>query len=347
MSVDRILHRRTKVVAFTLVLLFSITSGLLLFGTAHAIDYQKYPEALKLVDEIVEEHGIDRAWATSIISNAEYRQEVIDAMTRPAEKKFPWYRYRKIFVTENNAEAGARFWSRYRDVIERAEQQYGVDGEYIVAIIGVETRYGEVTGRHRIIDSLLTLTLGYPKRSDFFKKELIEFMKLTKAEDISPYHAKGSYAGAMGIPQFISSSYSNYSVDFNNNGKRDLFREPEDAIGSVANYLKLHGWELNAPVYVDFSVEDATAVAPLQTKNLSTNTTFEELKKAGASLQSEFEVAEDQDMGLAILEVSETDNLYRGSFPNFYVITTYNRSTLYASAVAELAQSIAKVFKKG
>ncbi len=303
---------------------------------ASAIDFDEYPQVRELVDEIVQQHGLDREWVTAVISDAEFREDIIKLITRPAES-FPWYRYRKLFVTESNTQAGVAFWTRYKDILARAEQEFGVDAQYIVAIIGVETRFGKITGRHRIIDSLMTLTLGYPRRSEFFKREFIEFLKLSRNEGLNPYHTKGSYAGAMGIPQFISSSYSNYAVDFNGNGKRDLLREPADAIGSVGNYLSEHGWKRGDPVFVDLNVKEGADISSYKATGLATNTTFGELRKAGASAVSGVKVSNNQALGLVILETSEGEFLNRGGFPNFYVITKYNRSNLYASAVAELA----------
>ncbi len=309
-----------------------------------ALDFKAHPKAAELVDQIAQNHGLDRSWVRAIISDAEFNQEIIDLITRPAEK-FPWYRYRKLFVTEANAKAGVKFWMRYRDILSRAESQFGVDAQVIVAIIGVETRYGRVTGRHRVIDSLSTLALGYPRRSEFFAKELGEFLKLSSEEGLNPYRTKGSYAGAIGIPQFIASSYSHYAVDFNGNGKRDLLREPDDAIGSVANYLKQHGWELGGEVFVDLEVGEGADLSVHETSGLSTSTTFGALREAGALLPPDVQIDADQALGLVVLDATDSQRIYRGSFPNFYVITTYNRSALYASAVAELAQMINRFYR--
>ena len=305
---------------------------------AIAIDFDEYPQAREMVSQIAEKYNLDAVWVEAVIGDAVYKAEIIAAITRPAEK-FPWHRYRKIFLTQGNVNQGVEFWSRYKDLLMKAQSDFGVDAEVIVAIIGVETRYGKVTGKHRVIDSLITLTLGYPKRSEFFGRELGEFLRLSHDEGLDPFMMKGSYAGAMGIPQFISSSYRNYAVDFNGNGSRDLLREPADAIGSVANYLKQHGWKLDMPLYANLNVPE-TVENPHTTKGLKTDTTYGSLKQAGMSVDGEMQITDEQAVGVVKLETNDEQFNYRVSFPNFYVITKYNRSPLYAMAVSELSERI-------
>ena len=319
-----------------------LTVGLaFLVSASYAVDFDEYPQARELLDELVTQHAMDREWTEALIRDAVYQDSIIEAITRPAEKRLPWYRYRKIFVTDSGISRGADFWKRNHAIIERAEQHFGVDASIIVAIIGVETRYGKNTGRYRILDSLITLTLGYPRRSDFFKSELIAFLQLTAEENIDPLTAKGSYAGAMGIPQFISSSYRHYAVDFNNNGQRNLLTEVEDAIGSVANYLKLHGWLAQAEVYADLRANDNAALDSALTDRLNNDRSYAELKQAGIRIATEAEPPSDAKFGVIKYETRPGKFVYRAGFPNFYVITKYNRSTLYAMAVAELAEKIA------
>lgn len=321
---------------------FALLGVLLLVGgmsnPAMAIDFDEYPQAREMVSQIAEKHNLDSTWVEAVIGDSVYKADIIAAITRPAEK-FPWHRYRKIFLTQGNVNQGTEFWTRYKDILEKAQSDFGVDAEVIVAIIGVETRYGKVTGKHRVIDSLITLTLGYPKRSEFFGRELGEFLRLSHDEGLDPFMMKGSYAGAMGIPQFISSSYRNYAVDFNGNGSRDLLREPADAIGSVANYLKEHGWELDRPLYANLNVPE-TLDDPHTTKGLKTDTTYGSLKQAGMTAESEMQIADEQAVGVVKLETNDEQFNYRVSFPNFYVITKYNRSPLYAMAVSELSERI-------
>ena len=309
---------------------------------ANAVDSNVYPQSEALIDELVNSHGMDREWVEVLIRDSVYQEGIIKAITRPAEKKFPWHRYKKLFVTDSQISHGVKFWNKNRDAIERAERQFGVDGSIIVAIIGVETRYGKVTGRHRVIDSLVTLTLGYPRRSEFFKSELVAFLHLTNEENLDALTTKGSYAGAMGIPQFISSSYRHYAVDFNGNGQRDLIGETEDAIGSVANYLKKHGWRKNGKIYVEAAADDESVFQDILASKLNADTTYLEIKQTGITLQSDVEPSPDDKFGVMKFEVSPEQFSYRAGYPNFYVITKYNRSSLYAMAVTELAQSIAK-----
>ena len=336
--------RVLKILGFIPALCF-LSTLILPAEESFAVDFSKYPQANELVDKIASEQNLNHSWVEAVIRDAKFKEEIIAAITKPAEK-FPWYRYRKIFLTQGNVEMGVRFWSRYKDILERAKEKYGVDPEVIVAIIGVETRYGRITGKHRVIDSLITLALGYPRRSEFFGRELSEFMRLAHDEGLDPFMMKGSYAGAMGIPQFISSSYRNYAVDFNNNGSRDLLREPDDAIGSVANYLKEHGWELGIPIYEEVSVPDSVD-NPKITEGLAPDTTYGLLRNSGLIFSSDIQVENELSVGVVRLESNPDEFKYRIGFPNFYVITKYNRSPLYAMAVAELSEQIALAYASG
>ncbi len=304
-----------------------------------AVDLSKYPAASELITELSETYGLDEAWVEAIVRDAAYSQSIIDAITRPAEK-FPWHRYRKIFVTAKNADQGVVFWNRNSETLQRVQQTFGVDPAIVVAIIGVETRFGKITGRHRVIDSLVTLTLGYPRRAEFFKKELAEFIRLAEEENLNPFEIRGSYAGAMGIPQFISSSYRHYAIDFNNNQRRDLLTETVDAIGSVGNYLSEHGWQRGGQVFSPAVPKDSETIDLTPTSGLKTDRTIGDVANSLSLAGGSGYIAQDQQIGLVKLETKENEFVYRVAFPNFYVITTYNRSTLYAMAVAELAELI-------
>ncbi len=319
-----------------LVLCFSMFTT---FNVVQAVDFKEFPEANELIDEIVDEHGLSRNRVTAIVTDANYQESIIKAITRPAEK-LPWYRYRTIFISNSSIDRGVKFWNQHADILQRAENEYGVDASVIVAIIGIETRYGTYMGKHRIIDSLLTLTLGYPRRSEFFKKEFIEFLKLSQEEKLDPFTAKGSYAGAMGIPQFISSSYRHFAVDFNANGQKDLLTEVDDAIGSVANYLKVHGWQHKAPIYDELKAPNLATLDRLKTKSLKPDRTYQELNESGITFASLQAPAENEKLGVVKLESNLDTFVYNAGFENFYVITKYNRSSLYATAVAELAALI-------
>ena len=317
----------------------SVTCSFFAVEKASAVDFEEYPAAKNLVSELTTDSGLDSAWVEAIVRDAVYRESIIKAITRPAEK-FPWYRYRKIFVTDSNAELGVKFWNTHENTLKRAEEEFGVDAAIIVAIIGVETRFGKITGRHRVIDSLVTLVLGYPRRKEFFQKELAEFIRLADEENLNVFDVQGSYAGAMGIPQFISSSYRNYAVDFNGNQRRDLLTETADAIGSIGNYLSRHGWSAGGPIFTSLTLKDANVVELVPTKGLKTDRTFGEIADQVKLLDQKSTIEPEKNIGVVKLETKTDQFEYRVAFPNFYVITTYNRSNLYAMAVTELANLI-------
>ena len=323
--------------------LIAIPALLMLFtGIAYSVDFEKYPEAAELVDVLVEQTGLDREMIESIVREADFKEDIIEAITRPAEKKFPWYRYKPIFIYDEGIELGVQFWDKHEETLARAQEEYGVHPSIIVAIIGVETRYGRITGRHRVIDSQVTIALGYPRRSEFFTKQLGEFLQLCAEEGLDPLKIKGSYAGAMGIPQFISSSYRVFAVDFNSNGRRDLLTETDDAIGSVGNYLEKNGWIKGGPVYADLESDNSDALKEISSNQLKPERTYGELEAIGAKSGSRMKLGSKQKLGVIEYETEPDVFIYRAGLPNFYAITTYNRSTLYAMAVAELAEHISE-----
>ena len=286
-------------------------------------------------DEMVKKHGFDRAELLQILSQARFRGNIIKAMTRPAEGK-PWYKYRPIFVTQSRAKGGVDFWNQNAELLARAEKEFGVPPEIIVAIIGVETRYGGYTGKHRILDSLSTLAFGYPKRAKFFRKELEEFLLLAREEDVDVTGAKGSYAGAMGLPQFISSSYRAYAVDFDGDGKRDLFDSTADIIGSVANYFKRHGWQQGRRVTLKAETGDGD-LTPLIDAGMKPSLNYEQLKASGVKVNEP--LRDNETVSLVRLELADGEEHWVG-LKNFYVITRYNHSNLYAMAVYQLSREI-------
>lgn len=206
-------------------------------------DYSQHPQAQKLIEQLVREHDFSRSDLLAVFHAAEKKQTILEAIARPAEKTKSWAEYRPIFLQPSRIERGVGFWLDNRAALQRAEQTFGVPAEYIVAIIGVETGYGEFTGRYRVIDALSTLAFDYPPRSDFFTKELTHYLLLTRQYRQDPLSHKGSYAGAMGLGQFMPSSYREYAVDFSGDGWPDIWQNRADAIASVANYLQRHGWQ--------------------------------------------------------------------------------------------------------
>ena len=216
----------------------------LIFTTAYLqSDYLSHPKADLLIDELVNEHGFEENFVKEVLSVAKKKQKIIDSISKPAEFTWTWDRYKKLFIEEKRIKNGKIFISKNIRVLEKAEKDFGVPKEVITAIIGVETRYGKIQGSYRVIDSLLTLGFDYPRRSKFFRKELVNFFLLTRENELDILEIKGSYAGAMGYGQFISSSYRAYAIDYDGDGSADLFNSVDDAIGSVANYLYIHGWK--------------------------------------------------------------------------------------------------------
>src|SRR5690606_28835084 len=214
---------------------------------ASAADYEGEKIA-EFVREMTQDYGFASEQLVEVLAQAERKQAILDAISRPAERVKPWKEYRPIFITESRVAQGVDFWRENQAALERAEQEYGVPAEVIVSIIGVETFYGRNTGSHRVIDALSTLGFDYPPRQPFFRQQLKEFLLLTREEQVDPLTLKGSYAGAMGLPQFMPSSFRAYAVDFDDDGRIDIWTNPVDAIGSAANYFKQHGWAAGEPV---------------------------------------------------------------------------------------------------
>src|SRR6056300_1900962 len=211
-------------------------------------DYLSHPEANALIDELVNEHGFDKNFVQEVLSNGKKKQKIIDSISKPAEFTWTWDRYKKLFIEEKRIKNGKLFINKNLKTLQRAEKDFGVPKEIITAIIGVETRYGKIQGSYRVIDSLLTLGFDYPRRSKFFRKELVDFFLLTRENMLDINEVKGSYAGAMGYGQFISSSYRAYAIDYDGDGYADLFSSVPDAVASIANYLKKHGWKRDGAI---------------------------------------------------------------------------------------------------
>ena len=300
-----------------------------------AIDPDKHPEIEGFIGYMVKQHGFDAAYLHKLFSKVEYRKDIIQLIKKPGEA-LPWHQYRKLFVTDESVNRGIRFWRRNARALKKAEKQFGVPAEIIVAIFGVETRYGRLLGGYRVIDALTTLMLGYPRRSEFFKNELVQFLLLARESNKDPFSYIGSYAGAIGLPQFMPSSYRQYAIDFNGDKKRDLVRNRADAIGSVANFFIKHGWKTGEPVSEDVQVE-GQLYTWLQNLGLKQRLSIRYLINAGiypASTKNE------NILGALIVLEGDSGPIYRLGYNNFYVITNYNRSRKYAMAVYELSQRL-------
>lgn len=296
-------------------------------------------ELNQFINSMVNEHGFDKKQLQQLFKQVKKKNNILKIMQRPGEAK-PWYEYRKIFLTPDRIKQGAIFWRKHANILARAEQQYGVPAEIIVAIIGVETFYGKQFGKFRIIDSLYTLGMYYPKRADFFRKELGEFLLLTREEQVNPLQPKGSYAGAVGYGQFMPSSYRNYAVDFDRDGERNLWNDVEDSIGSVANYLRNYsvsfGWQPN-DIVIEATKVRPSAVDSLLALEFKPQFTVRQLKQKGLQFASN---KYDNHLGLLIDLKTEQGTLYWVGFNNFYMLTRYNKSNRYAMAVYQLAQAI-------
>ena len=304
-------------------------------------DFANNPNAQQFIDKMVNKHGFDRQQLQEILSQAKRLDSVLRLMDNqapttsvkpPSGPNGAWLRYRKKFITPDNVQNGVVFWNQYEDALNRAWQVYGVPPEIIVGIIGVETRWGRVMGKTRILDALATLSFNYPRRAEYFSGELETFLLMARDEQDDPLNLKGSFAGAMGYGQFMPSSYKQYAVDFSGDGHINLW-DPVDAIGSVANYFKAHGWVKGDQVAVM-----ANGQAPGLPNGFKTRYSISQLAAAGLTPQQP--LGNHQQASLLRLDVG-TGYQYWYGMPNFYTITRYNHSTHYAMAVWQLGQAVA------
>lgn len=307
---------------------------------AHA-DYSEHSDAQALIDELVAEEGLPRADLEAVLSSASYQQSIVDAMNRPAERVLTWADYRDIFLGENRISGGAEFWRANAEVLEQAEAEFGVPAQYIVAIIGVETLYGRITGSYRVIDALSTLAFDYPARATFFRSELKHFLTFTAEHQRDPLTFKGSYAGAMGLGQFMPSSYRAYARDYTGDGFADLWENQADAIWSVANYLQSHGWRRGEPVAEHVSLEE-TFDRSLITDELRPQYELGDLRQAG--LEDSGVQPSGSEVTLLAMQGDDGEEYWLG-YQNFYVITRYNISALYALAVFQVAEAVAERYE--
>jgi membrane-bound lytic murein transglycosylase B len=309
--------------------------------------YASRPEVRAFIAELVARHGFVERELNLVFSRAQRQDVVLKAIERPPEQTLSWEEYRAGFLTDRRIQAGLEFWNSHGAALARAAREYGVPEDLIVAILGVETFYGRRMGRWRVIDALATLAFDYPPRAAFFRTELEHYLLLVRDAGLDVFGVKGSYAGAMGMPQFMPRSYVAYAVDFDRDGAVDLSANPTDAIGSVANFLKRHGWHAGEAVqagttvngldflrYADGSVEPRHSLA--------------ELTKAGVSVRGDLGLLP-QDARASLVELASTKrpSEYRLGFHNFWVLTRYNRSILYGSAVVDLAAALSAARRQG
>ncbi|MDD2759007.1 MAG: lytic murein transglycosylase B [Methylomonas sp.] len=308
-------------------------------------DYAAYPAVQQFIDAMVSKHGFEREYLNGLFSAAKRKQWTLDYLQKSdlslksAPGKGSWSRYKAKFLDSRHIDAGVSFWQQHRAALRRASEQFGVPEEYILGILAIETTFGSYVGSHRVIDALTTLAFDYRRREDYFRGELENFLLMARSEGLDPVKPVGSYAGAMGLGQFMPSSFLEWAVDFNGDGKRNLW-EPEDAIGSVANYFARHGWRQGQAV-VSSLRGDLNGAATLE-YGLDKTYSLDELRQAGLSPTSGCDCTEP--LRLLWLRHEHKDE-YLVGYANFYTITRYNHSTHYAMAVHELAQAIKRAYQ--
>jgi membrane-bound lytic murein transglycosylase B len=292
-------------------------------------------EKTAFIEAMAAKHRFSEDELEALFDQVVIKDDVLKKIASPAEA-MPWHKYRKIFLTEARIKEGAVFWRLHADTLKQVSEQYGVPAEIIVAILGVETLYGRRTGYYRVIDALSTLAFAYPPRSSYFSKELEQFLLLCREEKISPLQPTGSYAGAMGMPQFMPSSFRSFAADFNGDGKRDLWLDPKDAIASIASYFKAHGWVAGQPVGVRVFAKNEGYKNLLNDK-IKRDLRIDELESA--RIEFSRPLPSDSKVKLLALEQEHGDELW-AVLDNFYVIKRYNQSSLYAMAVYQLSQAL-------
>jgi membrane-bound lytic murein transglycosylase B len=287
------------------------------------------------ISQMVTKHRFNESELNNLFQSVEIKNDIIKRISSPAEG-LPWYKYRKIFLTESRINEGVKFWQENAPALAAVEQQYGVPAEIIVAILGVETLYGQKTGNHRVIDALSTLAFAYPPRSKFFLSELENYLLLCREENINPLEPTGSYAGAMGLPQFMPSSFRTYAADFDNDSRRDIWHNKSDVIASIANYFARHKWQSGQAVAIPVNAEGENFKAALN-KDLKPNLTIAQLQLLRINLSKPLPL--NSKVTLLAFEQEQGEELW-AALENFYVITRYNHSPLYAMAVYQLSQAI-------
>ncbi|WP_217705104.1 lytic murein transglycosylase B [Peristeroidobacter soli] len=293
----------------------------------------KRPEVRSFIDTMTREHGFDKARLEALLKTAETKQPILDAISRPAERVVPWWEYRERFLTDKRINQGADFWVGHGEKLKQIPDPQLANT--VVGILGVETSFGRITGRYKVLDALVTLGFDYPPRGEFFLGELKEFLLLSREEKVDPATVLGSYAGAMGAAQFISSSYRKWAVDGDGDGHRDLWHSWDDVIGSIANYLVENGWVNGQPVAVDATLGNPD-LSRFDIK-LALNETVQSLRDKGVK----FETSLPPDApAMLVVGQGKDGPLYRVGFNNFYAITRYNRSPMYAMAVHDLGEAI-------
>jgi len=326
-----------KPIRFALLATFVFSSIPAIAADTSAVNL-KQANVAAFIDEMVEEYEFDRAALSAVLAKAQVKQTIIRKISTPAERTLTWTEYRKIFITKERTNVGVTFWRENKEMLERIELETGVAIEMLIGIIGVETYYGRITGKDRVIDALATLAFEYPPRYDFFRKELKEFLILAREEEIDPTEPMGSYAGAMGRPQFMPSSFRAYAVDSTGDGKRDIWNNWADVAGSVANYFLAHRWRVGEEVVAQATLSsDWSAPIPKPSNTLKATDTVESLSKQGVMFVTNLSA---DSKGQLLTYEGDAGIEHWVGFHNFFVITKYNRSVMYALAAHQLGQLV-------
>ncbi|NNM60086.1 MAG: lytic murein transglycosylase B [Legionellales bacterium] len=301
------------------------------------------PDVQKFINMMVKNYGFKKSALEHVFSQVKEQPSIVLGMSTTKEH-LPWYKYNDIFITQQRIDEGVAFWKKHQKTLQAVYQRDGVDPSVIVAILGVETYYGKNQGSYRVIDSLSTLAFDYPARAKFFQQELKEYLLLTRENHINPLKLKGSYAGAMGQPQFMPSSYRQYAVNFNKQGQKDLAHDPDDVIASVSNYFKQNGWTQGELIAIQANVK-GEAYKVLPTNQLKPNTTIKKLLSYGVSPISPLPATEMA--SFIVLEMPDNSQQYWLGLHNFYVISRYNPRINYAMAVFQLSSAISRQYTSG
>ncbi len=299
------------------------------------------PEVQAFVAKMQKEHGFEPQETVWILRDAVPQPRIVETMQRPAESTMAWWEYRDRFITRERIEGGVRIWREHREDLERIAKESGVAPQYLVAITGVETSYGRNTGNHRVLDALATLAFDFPRRADYFQRELAQFLLLAREEKVDPRSLKGSYAGAMGIAQFMPSSYRAYAADGTGDGTRNLWTWNADVFASIANYFREHGWRPGEPVLAN-ATHDASPDDPAKAE-ATLKDTVASLRARGYRFETDLPGTA---KAMLVPAALREGTAWRVGFQNFYTITRYNRSFLYAMAVSDLADAIQKGYEE-
>ena len=297
----------------------------------------------ELLNELIKDHGFDEQYVTNVFNEVKFLPELIDSISRPAEKTKSWKEYRAIFLTPKRIAAGVIFANQHKELLDRVEEELGIPRKILLGILGVETSFGSIQGRYEVVNSLYTLAVGYPPRSKFFRQELINLFYLCKEQGFSISSIKGSYAGAMGAPQFIASSYRNYAIDGDGDGKINLFDSWDDILMSIGNYLNRNGWDKSKNIMTTILLDSETK-NQLASATLKPESNAKELISLGIALDLTLE--QNQKAQIIYLKGEEDEKIAVVGLHNFYVITTYNRNVMYALAVIELGESIENILSR-